>query len=108
MITKILPVISSFAFGNADAVLLRSVADNLTTSATFFWQLGRTVPATPEIPATEDAPAVPASPESFESDDNAIGNVELSGDAYAGWSGANDELPALLLPLIGPGLSPAQ
>lgn len=107
MLTKIVPVLSSFSFGNADTVLLRSVADNLTTSATFFWQLGRTVPASPEIPATETDPAVPASPESFLADDSAAGNVELSGEAYANWSGANDELPALLLPLIGPGLQPA-
>jgi hypothetical protein len=105
MITQIVPVLSSFSFGNADTVLLRSVADNLTTSATFFWQLGRTVPASPEIPATETDPAVPASPESFVGDDNAIGNVTLDGAEYAGWAGANEELPALLLPKLN--LEPA-
>jgi hypothetical protein len=107
MLTKILPVQSSFAFGLADCVSLRSVSDNLATSATFLWQLGNLIPATAEIPATETDPAVPAAPESFKADDNAAGNVTLDGEEYANWSGANDELIALLLPKIGPGLTPA-
>ena len=105
MLIKIVPVTSSFQFGQADTVAIRSIADNLTTSAAFFWQLGRTVPAAPEIPATNESPDVPAVPESFKADDNAIGNVNLDGDEYATWSGANDELPALLLPKLN--LEPA-
>lgn len=100
MNTKISPVVSSFSFGQADAVSLRSIADNLADSATFFWQLGRIVPAVDAIPAAGEAPAVDAVPESFDADPAAVGNVTLSGEAYAAWSGSNEELPALLLPLI--------
>lgn len=95
MIVKISPVVSSFSFGSADAVRLRLVGDNLADVATFLWQLGRLVSA---VPATEDAEEIP---EKFVADDSAAGNVLLSGEGYASWSGANAELPALLLPQIG-------
>lgn len=87
MHTAIEPVLSSFKFGTADTLLLRSVSDNLSDSATFFWQLGKMVKGEEN--------------ESFVGDDSATGNAFLSGEAYAKWSGANDALPALVVSQIG-------
>lgn len=84
MIIPIDPVISSHPFGAADQVRVRSIADDLKTRATFFWQLGKL-----------------DSEGEFVGDESGTGNVILEGADYAGWSGANDEIPALLLPLIG-------
>jgi hypothetical protein len=103
MLIKIIPVVSSFLFGSANAVRVRLIGDDLTGSAVFFWELGRIVPAVPAVPATETAAEVPAVAEHFTSSGSG-GNATLGGADYLGWSGANDELPALLLPQIG--LSP--
>ena len=111
-----------FNFGVADSVTIRSIHDDLSSSATFWYQLGRNettpeVPAVDPVPEVVDAdgnvvtpaiPGVPAVPAvtTWKGADLAIGNVTLSGADYAAWDGSNDAAAALVVAKI-PGVSAA-
>lgn len=83
MLSKIVPVKSSFSFGISDTLFLESASDNLKDCAMFNFLLGK---------MTGDV---------FVSDGSSAGSVKLDGEQYAEWTGANDALPALLAPKIG-------
>lgn len=105
MLSKIVPVLSSFVFGQSDTLYLRGVSDNLTTSATFFFQLGKMVTPPPTVSTvTVDGVTEEISTQGddvFSGDPSAVGNVTLDGEQYAAWSGENSTLPPLLAPKIG-------
>lgn len=113
MIVPITPVSSSFKFGTATHLLLRSVSDDLETSAIFFWQLGKLV--TPELRTVTSTKLVSGKsvtaeedvqdPDGFVGDDAATGNCTLSGADYSAWTGSNVTLPVLVVSQIGVTLS---
>lgn len=94
MLVTIVPVQSSFKFGQADTLRIRSISDNLSDNAAFFWQLGKMI--TPEPTPNNPNPSAVFSP-----DENATGNATLSGAQYAAWTGANDDLPHRIVSQIG-------
>jgi hypothetical protein len=91
MLVPILAIISSFKFGQASVLSLRSVSDDLENSATFFYQLGK---------MSNDG-------KKFVGDESAVGNATLEGADYLKWSGANDALAALVVGQIGVSLDPS-
>tara|TARA_R110000868_G_scaffold40556_1_gene139832 strand:- start:2340 stop:2621 length:282 start_codon:yes stop_codon:yes gene_type:complete len=76
--------ISLFGFGEANLLHIRLIADDLESSATFFYQLGRTVKNEDETVTTVMA-------------DNIIGNVTLDGDTYKQWPGSNATIADVIL-----------
>lgn len=84
MLASIQPIQASFQFGVADTLSLRSIADDLATTATFFWQLGKNI-----------------DPDKFVADPASIGNVTIDGKDYQGWDGSNKQAAAICAPKIG-------
>jgi hypothetical protein len=108
MIAKINPV-SLFNFGTANAIRILLIQDDLESSATFFWQIGKLV--TPEkitvqsivdgVRQVDEKTNEPIMitvqpPDNFVGADNVTGNVTISGDEYKKWPGSNTDVPAVI------------
>lgn len=99
--------IDLFKFGSADTLLLRSNSDDLATSATFFWQLGRMVTPDPILAVVSDNPDLAHPAQTFDpyfvGADSVIGNATIDGPAYQSWDGSNAQalaLVALQIPVV--------
>lgn len=97
MLTKIQPVTSSFAFGIADTLQLLSTSDDLVTTATFSYQLGKMFQQVQAAGTDVPPPIV------FIGDKTSSGSVTIAGADYQGWTGGNDAVPALVISQI-PGI----
>lgn len=86
LVASISPV-SLFNFGTADSILIRLISDDLVSTAVFSYQLGTVVDSI------------------FTGAASATGEVIISGSDYTAWSGANDDVPALIAAKVNGGLT---